>query len=161
MAKTKNTKSTATSGTIARNKKAFHEYLIEERFEAGIVLQGWEIKSIRAGRVQLTDSHIHVKNNEAWLFNALITPLHSASTHVVPVPAGTRKLLLHRREINKLLGKVDIKGYTIVPLAMYWKGSRVKIEIAIAKGKQLHDKRQASKEHDWKREKERLFKKSL
>ncbi|WP_116963675.1 SsrA-binding protein SmpB [Fastidiosibacter lacustris] len=160
MAKTKS-KSTATDNVIAKNKKAFHDYIIEERFEAGIVLQGWEVKSIRAGRVQLIDSHIHVKNNEAWLFNALITPLNSASTHVVPAPSGTRKLLLHRREINKLLGKVDQKGYTVVPLCMYWQGSRVKLEIAIAKGKQLHDKRQASREHDWKREKERLFKKSI
>lgn len=160
MAKPKQ-KSTTMSNTVATNKKAFHDYSIEECFEAGIVLKGWEIKSIRAGRMQLIDSHIHVKNNEAWLFNALITPLDSASTHVVPAPAGRRKLLLHRREINKLLGKVDLKGYTVVPLVMYWKGSCIKIEIAIAKGKQLHDKRQTSKEHDWKREKERLFKKSL
>lgn len=147
------------SAIIAKNKKAFHEYLIEARFEAGIVLAGWEVKSIREGRVQITDSHIHIKKNEAWLFNAHITPLHSASTHVVAVSDSTRKLLLHRREISKLVGKVEQKGYTIVPLSMYWKGSHVKVEIAIAKGKKLHDKRQSAKERDWQREKERLFKK--
>ncbi|WP_119343806.1 SsrA-binding protein SmpB [Facilibium subflavum] len=159
MAKTKS-KSKANSQTIAQNKKAFHEYLIEDRFEAGIVLDGWEIKSIRAGRVQLSDSHVYIKKGEAWLFNALITPLHSASTHVVPEPSATRKLLLNRREINKLLGKVEQQGYAIVPLSMYWKGHRVKLEIAVAKGKKLYDKRQASKEKDWQREKERLFKKA-
>ena len=160
MAKTK-PKPKATSNVIAKNKKAFHEYLIEDRFEAGLVLQGWEVKSIREGKVQLVDSHIHIKNNEAWLFNALITPLHSASTHVVPQPSGTRKLLLNRREINALLGKIDQKGYTVVPLSMYWKGSKVKVEIALAKGKKLHDKRQASKDQDWSREKARLFKKCM
>ena len=160
MAKTK-AKSLANSNIIAKNKKVFHEYLIEDRFEAGIVLQGWEVKSIRSGRVQLIDSHIHIKNGEAWLFNSLITPFHSASTHVIADPTSSRKLLLNRKEINKLMGYVEQKGYTVVPLTMYWKGSRVKIEIAIAKGKQLHDKRQSSKDHDWKREQARLFKKSL
>lgn len=155
------TKPSIIENVIARNKKAFHEYVMEEPFEAGIVLKGWEIKSIREGKVQLIDSHIHIKNNEAWLFNALITPLHSASTHTIPVPASTRKLLLHRREINKLLGKVYQKGYTVVPLAIYWKKSCVKIQITVAKGKQLHDKRQATKDQDWIREKERLFKKIL
>ncbi|MBK2124297.1 SsrA-binding protein SmpB [Fangia hongkongensis] len=158
MAKTKK-KPKATSNIIAKNKKAFHEYLIEDRMEAGIVLDGWEVKSIREGKVQITDSHIHIKNNEAWLFNANITPLHSASTHVSPIADSTRKLLLHRKQIDNLMGKIEQKGYTIVPLSMYWKNSHVKLEIAIAKGKQLHDKRQASKEKDWQREKERLFKK--
>lgn len=146
---------------IAKNKKAFHDYIIEERFEAGIVLQGWEVKSIREGRVQLVDSHVHIKKGEAWLFNALITPLLSASTHVVPQPSGTRKLLLNRREISKLLGKIDQKGYTVVPLSMYWKNQYVKVEIGLAKGKKDYDKREASKEKDWQREKERLFKKSI
>ena len=154
-------KKNTSSATIARNKKAFYEYTIEDKFEAGISLKGWEIKSIRKGKVQLVDSHVYIKKDEAWLFNTLITPLLSASTHIIPEPSGSRKLLLHRREINKLTGKVEQKGYTVVPLAMYWKGSRVKLEIGLAKGKQLHDKRQDSKDKDWNREKDRIFKKSM
>lgn len=148
----------AKSNIIARNKKAFYEYFIEERFEAGIVLQGWEVKSIREGRVQLIDSYIHIKKNEIWLFNTFITPLHSASTHIVVTPNSTRKLLLNQYEINKLLIKVKQKGYAIVPLGMHWKNCYVKVEIAIVKGKKLHDKRQSLQEHNWKREKERLHK---
>lgn len=146
--------------TIARNKKAFHDYTILEKFEAGIVLQGWEVKSIRAGKVQMTDSHVHIKRGEAWLFNCLITPLLSASTHVVADTSANRKLLLNRREIDKIMGRIEQKGFTCVPLAMYWKGPRVKVEIALAQGKKVHDKRQAQKDKDWAREKDRIFKKA-
>ncbi|MED7789583.1 SsrA-binding protein SmpB [Francisella sp. 19X1-34] len=146
--------------TIARNKRAFHDYTILEKFEAGIVLQGWEVKSIRAGKVQMIDSHVHIKRDEAWLFNCLITPLLSASTHVIPDASATRKLLLNRREIDKIMGRVEQKGLTCVPLAMYWKGPRVKVEIALAQGKKTHDKRQAQKDKDWAREKDRIFKKA-
>lgn len=146
--------------TIARNKRAFHDYTILEKFEAGIVLQGWEVKSVRAGKVQMIDSHIHIRKGEAWLFNCLITPLLSASTHVVADASANRKLLLNRREIDKIMGRVEQKGLTCVPLAMYWKGSRVKVEIALAQGKKVHDKRQAEKDKDWSREKGRLFKKA-
>ncbi len=144
-------------GLIAKNKKAFHDYTIESRYEAGIVLSGWEIKSIRQGRVQLVESHVRVRNGEVWLINGLITPLTSASTHVVPQPTRTRKLLLNKREINKLMGKIDQQGYTIIPLAFYWKGPLVKVEIGLAKGKQKHDKRQAEKAKDWQRQKSRIM----
>ena len=146
--------------TIARNKKAFHDYTILEKFEAGIVLQGWEVKSIRSGKVQMVDTHVHVRKGEAWLFNCLITPLLSASTHITPKTTASRKLLLNRKEIDKIMGKIEQKGFTYVPLAMYWKGSNVKIEIALAQGKKTHDKRDAEKDKDWAREKDRLFKKS-
>ncbi|MBY7733775.1 SsrA-binding protein SmpB [Francisella philomiragia] len=146
--------------TIARNKRAFHDYTILEKFEAGIVLQGWEVKSIRAGKVQMIDSHVHIKHGEAWLFNCLITPLLSASTHVVADASANRKLLLNRREIDKIMGRIEQKGFTCVPLAMYWKGPRVKVEIALAQGKKVHDKRQAQKDKDWAREKDRIFKKA-
>ncbi|MDA7742487.1 SsrA-binding protein SmpB [Francisellaceae bacterium] len=148
------------SDLIARNKKAFHEYILEDKFEAGIVLKGWEVKSIREGKVQLVDSHIQIRKNEAWLSNTLITPLLSASTHYVPQPSAARKLLLHREQISKLIGKVEQKGYTIIPLEMYWKNGNVKVQIAIAKGKQLHDKRATEKDKDWKREQARIFKHS-
>ena len=144
--------------TIARNKRAFHDYTILEKFEAGIVLQGWEVKSIRAGKVQMIDSHVHIKRGEAWLFNCLITPLLSASTHVIPDASANRKLLLNRREIDKIMGRVEQKGLACVPLAMYWKSPRVKVEIALAQGKKTHDKRQAQKDKDWAREKDRIFK---
>ena len=146
--------------TIARNKKALHDYIILEKFEAGIVLQGWEVKSIRSGKVQMIDSHVHIKKGEAWLFNCLINPLLSASTHITPQTSATRKLLLNRREINKIMGRIEQKGLTCVPLSMYWKGSRVKIEIALAQGKKTHDKRHATKDREWQVEKGRLFKKA-
>ena len=146
--------------TIARNRKAMHDYTILEKFEAGLVLQGWEVKSARAGKVQMVDSHVHIKNGEAWLFNTLITPLLSASTHVNPQSSASRKLLLNRREIDKIMGKTMQKGLTCVPIAMYWKGSRVKVEIALAQGKKTHDKRQDEKDKDWAREKDRIFKKT-
>jgi SsrA-binding protein len=148
-----------TSGTIALNRKARHDYFIEDRFEAGLSLEGWEVKSIRDGRVQLNESYIIVKNGEAWLFGVHITPLTSASTHIKADPTRTRKLLLHRRELDKLIGAVERKGYTLVPLAMYWKNGRAKLEIALARGKQSHDKRTTEKARDWEREKGRLLRK--
>ena len=153
----KQKKSAAGSSTIALNKKARHDYFIEERFEAGLELQGWEVKSLRESRVQLTESYILVKNNEAWLLGVHISPLTSTSTHITPDPTRTRRLLLHRRELDKLIGAVERKGYTIVPLALYWKKGRAKLEIALARGKQSHDKRAAEKERDWGREKQRLL----
>lgn len=144
-------------GTIAQNKRARHDYFIEEKFEAGLALQGWEVKSLRAGRMSLVESYIIFKNNEAFLFGAQIQPLLSASTHVVAESTRTRKLLLNRRQIDTLLGAVHQKGYTCVPLACYWKGHLVKLEIALVKGKQLHDKRATEKDRDWQRDKARLF----
>src|SRR5512142_2397920 len=146
-------------GNIALNKKARHDYFIEERFEAGIVLEGWEVKSLRAGRAQLVDSYVIIKSGEAWLLGALITPLLSASTHIHPQAQRTRKLLLHKEQINRLIGAVDRKGYTLVALSLYWKDGRAKVEIGLAKGKQAHDKRDAEKERDWQREKGRLMRK--
>ena len=146
-----------TGGTIAQNKRARHDYFIEEKFEAGLSLQGWEVKSLRAGRMSLVESYIIFKNNEAFLLGAQIQPLLSASTHVVAEATRTRKLLLSRRQIDMLMGAVNQKGYTCVPLACYWKGHLVKLEIALVKGKQLHDKRQSEKDRDWQRDKARLF----
>ncbi|MBT3011448.1 MAG: SsrA-binding protein SmpB [Candidatus Thiodiazotropha sp. (ex Lucina aurantia)] len=145
--------------TIALNKKANHDFFIEERYEAGIALQGWEVKSLREGRVQIKESYITIKEGEAFLFGAHIVPLSTASTHIHPDPTRTRKLLLHRSELNKLIGLVERKGYTLVPTAMYWKKGLAKLEIGLAKGKKMHDKRTTEKDRDWKREKERLFKK--
>ncbi|MCF8998784.1 SsrA-binding protein SmpB [Acinetobacter nectaris] len=144
-------------GTIAQNKRARHDYFIEEKFEAGLSLQGWEVKSLRAGRMSLVESYVIFKNSEAYLFGAQIQPLLSASTHVVPEATRSRKLLLSRKEIERLLGAVNQKGYSCVPLACYWKGHLVKLEIALVKGKQLHDKRASEKDRDWKRDKARLF----
>jgi len=144
--------------TIALNRKARHEFSIEERFEAGIVLQGWEIKSLRAGRVQLDQSYVIIKNAEAYLFGSNITPLITASTHITPDPQRSRKLLLHQKELNKLIGSVERKGYTLIPLSLYWKNNLVKLEVGLAKGKKQHDKRADEKERDWQREKQRLLK---
>jgi len=146
------------SNTIVLNKKARHDFFIEEKFEAGVALEGWEVKSLRAGKVQIRDSYILLKDAQAFLFGALITPLPTASTHIKPDPQRTRKLLLHRREINQLIGAVERKGYTVVPTAMYWKQGKAKIEIGMAKGKQAFDKRRTEKERDWHREKQRLLK---
>ena len=144
--------------TIALNKKAGHDFFIEERYEAGIALQGWEVKSLREGRIQIKESYITIKDGEAFLFGAHIVPLSTASTHIHPDPTRTRKLLLHRSELNKLIGQVERKGYTLVPTAMYWKKGMAKLEIGLAKGKKQHDKRANEKDRDWQREKERLFK---
>jgi SsrA-binding protein len=146
------------SSTIALNKKARHDYSFEDKFEGGLALQGWEVKSLRAGRCQLRDSYITLKNGEAFLFGALISPLPSASTHVIADSQRTRKVLLHRQEINKLIGAVERKGYTAIATAMYWKKGRAKLEIVLAKGKQEHDKRADMKERDWQRDQRRLLK---
>lgn len=151
-------KTSGASSTIALNKKARHDYVLEERFEAGLALAGWEVKSLRAGRVQMRDSYVILKNGEAWLFGALITPLPTASTHIQPDAQRTRKLLLHRGELSKLIGAVERRGYTLVPTAMYWKRGRAKLEFALAKGKKAYDKRASLKERDWQREKQRLLK---
>lgn len=143
---------------IAANKKARHDYFLENYIEAGIVLEGWEVKSIRAGRVQLRDSYVTLKNGEAWLLGAHITPLPTASTHINPDSQRTRKLLLNQKELSKLFGSVNRQGYTIVPVDMHWHHNRVKVEIALAKGKQTHDKRQSLKQKEWDREKQRLLK---
>jgi SsrA-binding protein len=148
-----------TNSQIAVNRKAQHEYFIEDRFEAGLVLEGWEVKSLRAGRVQLDQGYILLKHNEAYLFGALITPLQTASTHINPEPQRSRKLLLRKRELSKLIGSVERRGYTLVPISLYWKDNRVKIEIGLAKGKKLHDKRATEKERDWQRQKQRIAKK--
>ncbi len=143
---------------IARNKLASHDYFIEDRYEAGISLEGWEVKSLRQRNINLKESYVVVKNGEAFLFGAHITPLPTASTHINPDPTRTRKLLLNRRELNVLIGMIERKGYTLVPTFMYWKKGRAKLEVGLAKGKKQHDKRAANKDRDWKREKERLFK---
>ena len=147
----------AVGKTIALNRSARHEYHLESRFEAGIALQGWELKSIRAGRMNMGDAYAMVKAGEIFLFGAQITPLIQASSHVVTDDRRTRKLLLHRHEIDKLVGKVERDGYTLIPTAAYWKGNKVKLELALAKGKQSHDKRQASKDRDWARDKQRVM----
>lgn len=144
--------------TIAQNKKARFEFFVEETFEAGLVLQGWEVKSLRDGKAQLIDSYVLIRDGEAWLANALITPLKTASTHIVPAPQRDRKLLLSRQELNKLIGSVERKGYTLIPLSMYWMRGLAKVKVALAKGKQSHDKRAAIKDRDWQRDKARLFK---
>lgn len=148
-----------TSKTITLNKKALHDYHIEQRFEAGLVLHGWEVKSIRTGRVQLKDSYVVFKRHEAFLLNAHISPLLTASTHITPDPLRSRKLLLHQKELNTLLGAVKRQGYTLIPLELYWKHNRVKLAFALAKGKKLYDKRESEKKRDWEREKQRLMKK--
>ena len=144
--------------SIAQNKKAFHDYFIEQKFDAGIVLEGWEVKAIRAGRVQLKEAYVIVRNGEIFLIGAHISPLLSASTHFQPDPVRTRKLLLHAEEINRLIGSVERAGYTLVPLELHYARGRIKLEIGLAKGKKQHDKRRAEKEREWQREKQRLLK---
>ena len=144
--------------TIVDNKKAFHDYFIEERYEAGIVLHGWEAKSIRAGRVQLKEAYVIVNNGEVFLFGAHISALPTASTHIHPDAVRTRKLLLHQEEIKKLIGKVERAGYTLVPINLHYLRGRIKCEIGLAKGKKQHDKRNAEKQRDWDREKQTIMK---
>jgi len=151
-------KNKQSDNTIAVNRQATHEFFIEDQFEAGLVLQGWEVKSLRDGRVQLKESHIIIHKGEAWLLGAHISPLLSASTHIVPENLRRKKLLLHKQELHKLIGAVERKGYTIVPLSMYWIRGRAKLKIGLAKGKKLHDKRAVSKERDWQRDKARIMK---
>ncbi len=143
--------------SIAQNKKAFHDFFIEEKLEAGIVLQGWEAKAIRAGRVQLKEAYVIIRSGELYIIGCHISPLPTASTHINPDPVRTRKLLLHSEEIDKLIGKVERAGYTLVPLDMHYSRGHIKLEIGLAKGKKQHDKREAEKERDWQREKQRLM----
>jgi SsrA-binding protein len=144
--------------TIVDNKKAFHDYFIEERYEAGMVLHGWEVKAIRAGRIQLKEAYVIVRKGEVFLFGAHISPLLAASTHVSPDPIRTRKLLLNAEEIKKLIGKVERAGYTLVPLNLHYTKGRVKCEIGLAKGKKQHDKRESDKQRDWQREQQSIMK---
>lgn len=144
-------------GSIAVNRRARHDYFIDERYEAGLALTGWEVKALRAGRLQLAEGYVLMKNDEAWLLGTHITPLNSASTHVVPDPTRTRKLLMKRREIDHLVGAVERKGYTLIPLSMYWKGGRAKLELGLGRGKKQHDKRDTEKNRDWERDKARVM----
>ena len=145
---------------IAENKKARFDYAIEDTFEAGLALEGWEVKSLRDGRAQITESYVHLRDGEAWLLGAQITPLPTASTHIRPDPTRTRKLLLHRGELDRLTGAVERKGYTLVPLNLHWSKGRAKLDIGLAKGKKAHDKRAAIKDRDWKRQQARILKSS-
>jgi SsrA-binding protein len=146
------------SGRIAVNRRARHDYFIEERLEAGVALLGWEVKALRAGRLQLAEAYVLLKDGEAWLFGAHVSPLVAASTQTQADPTRTRKLLLHRRQIDSLIGAVERKGRTIVPLAMYWKEGRAKLEIGLARGKKEHDKRADTRDRDWARERARVLK---
>ena len=146
--------------SIAQNKKAFHDYFIEEKYEAGVVLEGWEVKAIREGKVQIKEAYVIVQRGELYLIGCHVTPLGSASTHVRPDATRTRKLLLHGEQIAKLIGKVERAGYTLVPLDMHYTRGRVKVEIGLAKGKKQYDKRAAEKERDWEREKGRILRSS-
>jgi SsrA-binding protein len=146
--------------TITTNKKAFHDFFVEEKFEAGMMLEGWEVKSIRSGRVQLKEAYVIVKGGEIWIVGMHLTPLQSASTHVPTDPTRTRKLLLHRNQIDKLIGKVERSGYTLLPLDLHYTRGRVKAEVGLAKGKKQFDKRADEKDKDWKREQNRLLKQS-
>ena len=143
--------------SIIANKKAFHDYFIEEKFEAGISLQGWEVKAIRAGRANIKESYVVIRDGEVFLFGMHITPLLDASTHVHPDPIRTRKLLLHANQISKLIGQVERAGYTLLPLDLHYQRGRIKAEVGLAKGKKQHDKREDEKERDWEREKARLM----
>ncbi|KHT58443.1 SsrA-binding protein [Photobacterium gaetbulicola] len=149
------------SNTIAKNKSARFEFAISDEYEAGMELQGWEVKAIRSGKVNISESYVFLRNGEAFISGMQITPLNAASTHVVADPTRTRKLLLNRREIDKLMGAVNRDGETIVALSMYWKGSWVKLKVGTAKGKKLHDKRADKKDKDWQRDKARIMKSSL
>ncbi len=152
-----NKKPEKANASIAENRKARYDYFIEETYEAGMALQGWEVKSLRAGRAQLKEAYVFMRDAEAFLFGAHISALPTASTHVIPDPIRTRKLLLNRIELNRLIGAVERKGYTLVPLELYWKNGRVKLRIGLAKGKKDHDKRDTEKDRDWQRDKARLM----
>jgi SsrA-binding protein len=146
------------AGRIADNRRALHEYFIDERYEAGVALQGWEVKALRAGRLQLQEAYVLLKDGGAWLFGAHVSPLPTASTHLLPDPTRSRKLLLHRRQIDALIGAVERKGFTLVPLAAYWKKGKAKLEIGLARGKKQHDKRADERDRDWQRERARVMK---
>ncbi len=149
------------SATIVVNRKARFEYFIEDEYEAGLVLQGWEIKSLRAGKVNLSDAHVIIKHGEAFLWGAQIQPLPTASTHMHPDSLRTRKLLLNRRELNQLIGSVERQGYTLIPISLYWKGINIKMRVALAKGKKSHDKRETVKDREWARAHSRIMKKGV
>jgi SsrA-binding protein len=151
-------KAEKTESSIAQNKKARFDFFIEDRIEAGLALQGWEVKSMRAGKAQLTDSFVIFRDGEAWLLGSHVTPLNTVSTHVVAEPKRTRKLLMNRREIDRLIGLVERKGYTLIALELYWSKNRVKVAVGLAKGKKQHDKRDTEKDRDWKRDKARALK---
>lgn len=146
------------SDLIANNRKARHDYQIEQTYEAGIVLDGWEVKSLRAGKAQLAESHVILKGGEAFLLNSHISPLKTTSTHVTAIPDRTRKLLLNKRELDKLVGAIERQGYTVIPLNLHWRNNKVKVEIALAKGKKQYDKRETEKQRDWDREKQKMLK---
>ena len=148
------------SNVIAVNRRARHEYFVEDRFEAGLALEGWEVKSLREGRAQITESYVNLRNGEAWLIGAHFSPLRTASSHVNAEPTRSRKLLLHRGELDRLVGAVERKGYALVPLNLHWSKGRAKLEIGLARGKKQHDKRATSKERDWARQKARILKHS-
>ncbi|MGH8746163.1 MAG: SsrA-binding protein SmpB [Burkholderiales bacterium] len=143
--------------SIAQNRKAFHDYFVEERYEAGLVLEGWEVKAIRAGRVQLGDGYVLVRHGALWLVGAHISPLPTVSTHFVPDPTRSRKLLMHAEEVQRLIGKVEQRGYTLIPLDMHYKQGRIKLEVALGRGKLKHDKRAAERDREWERDKQRLL----
>ena len=146
------------SNVIAANRRARHDYFIEDRLEAGLALEGWEVKSLRDGRAQLTESYVNIRNGEAWLVGAHFSPLTTTSTHVHAEPTRSRKLLLHRNELDRLVGAVERKGYALIPLELHWTRGRVKLEVGLAKGKKQHDKRAASKDRDWERQRARILK---
>lgn len=143
--------------SIAQNRKAFHDYFLEERYEAGLALEGWEVKAIRAGRVQLADGYVLVRSGALWLVGAHVSPLPTVSTHFIPDPTRSRKLLMHAEEIQRLIGKVEQRGYTLIPLDMHYKKGRIKLEIALGRGKLKHDKRAAERDREWERDKQRLL----
>ncbi len=147
-----------TTNRIAVNRKATHDFFIEERFEAGLILQGWEVKSLRNGKANLSDTYVRIIKNEAWILGMNITPLQTASTHIKPDQTRVRKLLLNRKELDKLIGAVERKGYTLIALRMYWKNGKAKLEIGLGKGKKDHDKRADQKDRDWNRQKARILK---
>lgn len=151
-------KASPANAPVAQNKKARHDYFIEETIEAGLELQGWEVKALRAGRAQITESYVQLKDGEAFLLGAHISPLTSASTHINPEPTRRRKLLLHRGELDRLVGAVERKGYALVALNLHWRRGRMKVDIGLARGKKQHDKRASSKEKDWQRQKARIMK---
>ncbi|MCG6952939.1 MAG: SsrA-binding protein SmpB [Betaproteobacteria bacterium] len=143
--------------SIVQNRRAFHDYFIEERYEAGLTLEGWEVKSIRAGRAQINESYVLLHNDELWLVGAHISPLTAASTHITPDPTRSRKLLMHAEEIRRLIGKVEQRGYTLIPLDLHYRKGRIKLEFGLARGKLKHDKRASERDREWQREKQRLL----
>jgi SsrA-binding protein len=152
-------KKTDNSNVIAANRRTRHDYFIEDRLEAGLSLEGWEVKSLREGRAQLAESYVHIRNGEAWLVGAHFSPLRTTSTHIRAEPTRSRKLLLHRHELDRLIGAVERKGYALVPLDLHWTKGRVTLQVGLARGKKQHDKRASNKERDWARQKERILKK--